>query len=478
MSALDKSRYPKQIMDAIHGLIDVDPELVDMIDTLQFQRLRDLSQMGTSYYVFPGASHRRFEHSIGTAHLAGLLLDNIDRLQPHLGLGSREKLLVKMAGLCHDLGHGPFSHAFDTFIDTTLPDSTWTHEQGSIMMLERMVDDNHIDVERDEIRFISELIDPTHNAPTRTEHKFLYDIVSNSKNSIDVDKFDYLQRDSHCMGLKASYDANRLIHMARVIDDEICYPAKHAFNIYQLFHTRYSLHKTVYQHKVSKSIEYMITDAFIAADSHLGISSSINDPDRFLYMTDSIVQQIERSSDSALARSRKILKDVRTRNLYKMVGEVVMSCADGERIGDVTAADISTRQPAGGKLRPEGIIIQKFHMNYAMKDRNPVGNVRFYESHNPMVAFPLCDSHVSMMIPGMFSECVLRVFVRDATDENVACAREAMSRLLREHSLSQPNPVYSRPCTPSPRKAKAESRLTPGTTWTKLAFSDTKRQRL
>lgn len=66
----------------------------------------------------------------------------------------------------------------------------------------------------------------------------------------------------------------------------------------------------------------MITDAFIAADSHLGISSSINDPDRFLYMTDSIVQQIERSSDSALARSRKILKDVRTRNLYKMVGEV------------------------------------------------------------------------------------------------------------------------------------------------------------
>eukprot|EP00474_Spongospora_subterranea_P008918 CRZ09376.1 hypothetical protein [Spongospora subterranea] len=106
----------KQIMDPIHGLIDIDPELIQMIDTPQFQRLRNISQMGPSSYVFPGATHKRFGHSIGTSSVAGDLLDNISRAQPDLKITPRETLLIKAAGLCHDLGHGPLSHSFDNFM--------------------------------------------------------------------------------------------------------------------------------------------------------------------------------------------------------------------------------------------------------------------------------------------------------------------------------------------------------------------------
>lgn len=84
------------------------------------------------------------------------------------------------------------------------------------------------------------------------------------RNSVDVDKFDYLARDCYNLGLKSSYDSSRLMTHSRVIDGEICYQAKEAFNLYEMFHTRYNMHKQVCQHRVNKSIEFMVSDALAA----------------------------------------------------------------------------------------------------------------------------------------------------------------------------------------------------------------------
>ncbi|XP_039460261.1 deoxynucleoside triphosphate triphosphohydrolase SAMHD1-like [Oreochromis aureus] len=114
----------KVFNDPIHGHIELHPLLVKIIDTPQFQRLRKIKQLGGGYYVFPGASHNRFEHSVGVGHLAGELVKalrakQLEELEQEPSTDSeslindRDVLCVQIAGLCHDLGHGPFSHVFD-----------------------------------------------------------------------------------------------------------------------------------------------------------------------------------------------------------------------------------------------------------------------------------------------------------------------------------------------------------------------------
>jgi HD superfamily phosphohydrolase len=90
-------------------------------------------------------------------------------------------------------------------------------------------------------------------------------------------------------------DSKRLINCARVVDNQICYNQKEAYNLYEVFHVRYSLFKRVYTHKVGKAVEFMITDALVAADSVLGISSAVKDMKKYLYLDDTILNEIEKS---------------------------------------------------------------------------------------------------------------------------------------------------------------------------------------
>lgn len=120
------------------------------------------------------------------------------------------------------------------------PDSPSEHELRSELMLVHLVKSNNLAAEIDdsEIGFINDLI---HGAPrshsTRQEKPFLFDIVNNKRNSVDVDKFDYIQRDCHNIGLKCSIDAKRLITFSRVVDDQICFNQKEAYNLYEVLST-------------------------------------------------------------------------------------------------------------------------------------------------------------------------------------------------------------------------------------------------
>lgn len=259
------TRPGKIINDPVHGHMYFPGVVVDAIDTPQVQRLRELKQLGTAYYVFPGAAHNRFEHSLGTCHLATNMYEALRRSSGktvRASLDRMDKISIQLAGLCHDLGHGPFSHVFDNeFLTRRNPswdskNPPWNHEAMSADMFEWMVDDNHIDIDNDVVKRVCNLI-TSDDSGAPPGKKFLWDIVANKRNSVDVDKFEYLMRDAHNAGVKGSVDISRLVSFMKVIDDKICFKASEVHNVYELFHTRASLHQKVYTHKKAKAIEYM-----------------------------------------------------------------------------------------------------------------------------------------------------------------------------------------------------------------------------
>ena len=103
----------KIIYDAIHKYMTFDELQMQIIDCPEFQKMRNIKQLGLCYYVFPGASHNRFEHSLGVSYLCGLLIETLRDKQPELKITNRLIQLIKVAGLVHDLGHACFSHFFD-----------------------------------------------------------------------------------------------------------------------------------------------------------------------------------------------------------------------------------------------------------------------------------------------------------------------------------------------------------------------------
>ena len=110
------------IHDPIHGTITITPIMKLIIDTPEFQRLRQLKQLGATYFVFPSATHTRFEHSLGVSYLAGKLMETLQKNQPRLKITPKEIEITRIAGLIHDLGHGPFSHLYDNYIRNSFED--------------------------------------------------------------------------------------------------------------------------------------------------------------------------------------------------------------------------------------------------------------------------------------------------------------------------------------------------------------------
>ncbi|CAO3687955.1 hypothetical protein G6F70_003663 [Rhizopus microsporus] len=424
----------KVINDPIHGHILLDNYTVEFIDTLQFQRLRDLKQLGVLYYVFPGGSHNRFEHSIGVSHLAGTLVERFAREQPELEITKDEIKCVKLAGLCHDLGHGPFSHVFDnTFMPLARPGQKWTHEQGSERMLEYLIDDNHIDIEKDEVNFIKELIAGEARSQSKyKERQFLFDIVANKKNSVDVDKFDYIERDSYNLGLRSSYDANRLLVYSRVINNEICYHQKEVYNLYEMFHTRYSLFKQIYTHRVGTAIELMIVDAFLAANDYLKIADMVDNPEDYLYLTDNIVHTIECSKCPELEEARGIIKRIRKRELYKFVDEFLVPPELEGHLNQnvINAQNIVNYQSDNAGLVEDDVIVRFTKINYAMNDNNPVDSIRFFSKFNENESFNISKQKVSYMIPSKFQDVNIRVFTRNP--QKMQAVQKAFRKCLKE----------------------------------------------
>ena len=445
----------KYLTDPIHGHIFMSADLLAIIDTPHFQRLRDLKQLGSAYWVFPGASHNRFEHSIGVSHLAGVLTSHLARIQPELNISARDVFLVKVAALCHDLGHGPFSHIFDNeFVPAAqrhgghVPARPWKHEEMSVRMLEALLPTITMSapLTSAELAFIRSCIDPSTFVPSPSHPRpFLYDIVSNARNSLDVDKFDYISRDCYALGLSRAFSYERLIVNSRVINNEICFNAKATMNIYEMFHQRYLLHKNVYQHRVGKSIEYMITDILLLADKRLRISKAIEDVNAYLKLTDCILKQIEVSEDADedMIQARALVLRLRRRNIYSLVDELIIPSETGNTFPQtVTAEHILAFNTHHSLLEPNDLHIQNVKLNYAMRDGiNPVDHIKFFDKNDLTRSYTIPAHKVTQLIPERFEERILRVFLKPANADKFAAAQFALTEFLKQNGQLSPGPI-------------------------------------
>ncbi|XP_028265921.1 deoxynucleoside triphosphate triphosphohydrolase SAMHD1 [Parambassis ranga] len=468
----------KVFNDPIHGHVELHPLLIKIIDTPQFQRLRNIKQLGGTYYVFPGASHNRFEHSIGVGYLAGKLVQALNERQPELLISRRDILCVQIAGLCHDLGHGPFSHMFDgMFIPKARPGITWKHETASLAMFDYLVDDNglkpvmqqHGLVLPEDLDFIKEQIAGPLNTNTvkgkkwpykgRPEDKsFLYEIVANKRNGIDVDKWDYFARDCYHLGIQNNFDYHRFLKFARVCEVEgqkhICTRDKEVGNLYDMFHTRNCLHRRAYQHKVGNIIETMVTEAFLKADPYIQIagsggkmftlSTAIDDMEAYTKLTDHVFEQILNSSSPELAGARQILRNIICRRLYKCVGqtqanEPMTVTQENIRSWEAELA-LSTPQtgPQGVTLNPQDFVVSVIAMDYGMKEKNPVNNVRFYCKNDLNKAIMIRKNQVSKLLPEQFAEQLIRVYIKRTDERSLEAAKKHFVQWCINRNFSKP----------------------------------------
>ena len=439
-------RRGKVINDPVHGHMYFPGVIVDAIDTPQVQRLRELKQLGTSYYVFPGASHNRFEHSLGTAHLATNMFDALrTRAASDVrdALTGADRVAVQLAGLCHDLGHGPFSHVFDNeFLPRRVAgwhagdEPPWNHEAMGADMFRWMVDDNGMDLDKGVIDRVCDLITSSNVESATPGTKFLWDIVANKRNSIDVDKFEYLLRDQHSTGVKGNVDVGRLMSFMKVIDDQICFKASEVYNVYDLFHTRANMHQKVYTHKKAKAIEYMIVDALVEADVAWDseISKSIWDVNEFIRLDDTILKRIEWSKESKLQKGRDLVRKIRRRELYQYVNDFAVPEEDIIGFKPVKEVDITSCQGDNnipGGLRPDDIIVQNVKIDYSMKSKNPVDSVKFFQDYGDTRSFHIDKSKVSLLLPNSFIERKVRVFSKSKDPMYVEAAAKAFENYQR-----------------------------------------------
>lgn len=328
------------INDPIWGPIELHPLCIKIIDTPQFQRLRHIKQLGGCSFVYPGACHSRFEHSIGTSHLARMMGEELQKKHSDKIITNEEILCLEVAGLCHDLGHGPFSHVFDQQFQAKCNHS-WTHEDLSIEMVDeifksiKLSKEEENDIGKDGEKYIKTFIKPPKDPKDRPIQKpFLYEIIANEENKIDVDKWDYFSRDCHMMGLHHNFQCKRSIKLARIVEDHISFPKSEYFNLFDMFYTRFTLHRRAYKHPVVKAVEMMIADAFFKADNNLtfpsscqSLSKSTENMDAYQWVTDDVLQQIRRieldPSDSTgdVKASQDIIDRIYRRDLYKLIGE-------------------------------------------------------------------------------------------------------------------------------------------------------------
>ncbi len=236
---MNKNKVSKILNDPVYGFITLNRGiLLDLIDHPYFQRLSRIKQLGLTYLVYPGAHHTRFHHAVGAAYLMKQALSTFKELGVNIQREEERGALIAI--LLHDIGHGPYSHALEhSFL------SGVSHENVSEIFM-RKLDEQY----NGELSLAIQIF--------RNEYhkKFLHQLVSSQ---LDMDRLDYLKRDSFFTGVSEGVVSNqRIIKMFDIVDDEILIKEKGIYSIEKFIVARRLMYWQVYLHKTVLSAEFLL----------------------------------------------------------------------------------------------------------------------------------------------------------------------------------------------------------------------------
>lgn len=328
---MPKFEYHTGIRDTIHGYIKLSKDEMKIVDNRFFQRLRNIKQLGTTYLTYPCAVHTRFEHSLGVMHIASRIFDEIISKSNNLLGWNQEEIIkqrkmLRLLSLLHDIGHSPFSHCGDDLFSQNIKN----HENMAAKI-----------IRESELREIINHIGSNNGGFTYNEiaglieGKYLdkYSLIKQifSGNIIDADRMDYLLRDSYMCGVKYGfYDIEHLIKSIRIDNSTgrfiISIDNKGIYVLEEFILARYYMFNQIYFHKTRRIYDKILEKCIRNYLNSYDMNKFPEDVNHFIELDDHKIMGYIRNHSSDIW-NKMFLR----RNHYKMVFEVFPKITDTDR---------------------------------------------------------------------------------------------------------------------------------------------------
>jgi HD superfamily phosphohydrolase len=293
------------IKDPVHGYVYITENEKEIIDTYPMQRLRRLRQLAGSEYVYPGANHTRFEHCVGVMYLAGKVTEN-----PNLSriVSDEEADIIRLSGLLHDVGHGPFSHVFEQLL---IRDLEKTHED----ITSWIIANSEINDKIAKAGFNPDEVSKLAVGKLHKPGKAFWDQIISS--GVDVDKQDFIVRDTYHTGAEYGFiDVFRLIHALDVLGEDLAVELGALSALEAFMIARIESFKSIYFHRVGRAGQIMLAMAMEKANEELGLTA-FKTPEEYLAMDDYTVWSALKKCE----KSKLLIDDLERRRMLKCAYE-------------------------------------------------------------------------------------------------------------------------------------------------------------
>lgn len=469
---MDSDSCEHHIIDPVWGTIALPTWVWRLTTTAVFNRLRHLKQLGMAYLTFPGATHSRASHSIGVAWLALRLMQSLKTKSPELAsLDPAVSNSVLVAALCHDLGHGPMSHAFDWFIHEFEP--AWTHEVMSLLMLDLMVEsepwvsatlrEHHVDLGLVKAFIMGKplcLLDagwtPACGSPIAIRAEgapqvptWAWQVVSDSLSGMDVDRLDYLARDAYFVGLPSKVPVDAILASAEVVimpDCTTCiaWPDTMVSEVFSVFSGRFNLHLQVYSHGSVRVAGIMAMEALKALHAggwspfqdapHKTLVDAARSPALYLRLSDWVIDNgilgcLPGMSKPQFAPTRQLFQDIARQALWGLVAEHVITVTSTS----LTAHAISAALCEFAAVTPDMFVVDVAIVHFGRHELDPMENVVFTSRRRPSLTTGVKLTTTTTTTTTHQRKCI-RVFAKQPSSED--CIRAGFTAWLKHTTLA------------------------------------------